>query len=380
MIPALVLAILWRYHNADESSPTQLIKRLALWPQLIVFFLLLCLFLGCYRMLYLPYNPGFYSLPAKFFPLLILVTLLSSAWVAGLKDSTQYIKFVWVFCMGATMFGVITIGASIALETPLYYGKLVNILTTKIFIARSFINSPGVANLLCFFPNAFIAGFLLKKNQRPWGFWPLGLVGLALSLWAAMIIDQRSYFVITFLICPTLVSIFLIFQLDWRGLVFTIFLLGAYSILWSLNESFFAGFLARPVTISLLHDTRFEMLFFWIRHLINDPFARILVGPEQWKDLLWFHNFFADVHRLSGFWALSAAVLLVGYIFFRLLMLIRFDRAMGLFLMAIAIPMLLIMCTSVVPEGERQPLFLLIFIGIICEKLLATRKKILAPN
>lgn len=62
------------------------------------------------------------------------------------------------------------------------------------------------------------------------------------------------------------------------------------------------------------------------------------------------------------------------------MLLIRVNQSMGLFLIAIAIPIFLIMNTSVVPEGERQPFFLLIFIGVICEKLLATHKKNLAPN
>jgi hypothetical protein len=122
------------------------------------------------------------------------------------------------------------------------------------------------------------------------------------------------------------------------------------------------------------------MLSYWLTHLIEAPFTRIEVGPPQWQDLQWFHNFFADVHRFSGFWGLSAAILLLGFIFYKLMLLIRANQSMGLFLMAIAIPIFLIMNTSVVPEGERQPFFLLIFIGVICEKLLATHKKNLAPN
>jgi len=37
--------------------------------------------------------------------------------------------------------------------------------------------------------------------------------------------------------------------------------------------------------------------------------------------------------------------------------------------------MFLIMNTSIVPEGERQPFLLLIFIGVICEKFLTLYKK-----
>ena len=117
------------------------------------------------------------------------------------------------------------------------------------------------------------------------------------------------------------------------------------------------------------------MLSYWFLHLIKDPFTRIEVGPSQWQDLQWFHNFFSDVHRFSGFWSLATALLLFGFIFYRLILLIRTNQTMGLFFTAIAIPIFLIMNTSVVPEGERQPFFLLIFIGVICEKLLAFHKK-----
>lgn len=39
--------------------------------------------------------------------------------------------------------------------------------------------------------------------------------------------------------------------------------------------------------------------------------------------------------------------------------------------MAIAVPSFLIIMSSVVPEGERQPFLMPLIIGVICEKILS---------
>ena len=135
------------------------------------------------------------------------------------------------------------------------------------------------------------------------------------------------------------------------------------------------NFLYRPIDQTFFNDARFQMFRYWIDHLAINPFQRIEVGPAQWADLQWFHNFFADIHILSGFWALITAVILVAYIFIRILCVIRRDKRFGLFLMAIFIPCFLIMNTSVVPEGERQPFLLLLALGAIAEVVLARDKK-----
>ena len=116
------------------------------------------------------------------------------------------------------------------------------------------------------------------------------------------------------------------------------------------------------------------MFQYWFGRVAVNPFERINVGPAQWSDLFWFHNFFADVHRLSGFLALLMAIILMAYIFYRIICVIRIDLRVGLFLMAIAIPCFLIMNTSVVPEGERQPFLLMLAIGAISEVLISRAK------
>jgi len=375
IIPVLLLALAWQYFKNNGAPFLHAGKRFAFEAQFLVFFLILALFLGTYRGFYVPYHPLIYAMPGRYFTISLAITLGTSLWILSFKENRQYIQFIWVFCLGTLLFSLFTIGASLALEPPPYYGRLVNILTPKVFSARSYINSPGISNLLCFFPIAFMAGLLLKSGQRPWGFWVLGVLGFALSLGGAIVINQRSYFVVTLLIAPILVGLFLVTQRAWRTLAWVLIPLACYPALWLANSLLPNSPWTRFLNNDIMNDARFQMLSYWFSHFIKDPFTRIEVGPAQLQDLQWFHNFFADVHRLSGFWSLAAAVLLFGFIFYKLILLIHTNQTMGLFFTAIAIPIFLIMNTSVVPEGERQPFFLLIFIGVICEKLLAFHKK-----
>jgi len=375
IIPVLLLALAWQYLKNDGVPFLNAGKRFGFEAQFLVFFLILALFLGTYRGFYVPYHPLIYGMPGRYFTILLAITLGVSLWILSFKENRQYIQFIWVFCLGTLLFSLFTIGASLALEPPPYYGRLVNILTPTVFGARSYINSPGISNLLCFFPIAFMAGLLLKPEQRPRGFWFLGLLGFALSLVAATVINQRSYFAVTLLITPIVVGLFLVIQRAWRTLAWMLIPFACYPSLWLANSLLPNSPWTRFLNGDITNDARFQMLSYWFSHLIKDPFTRIEVGPAQWQDLQWFHNFFADVHRFSGFWSLAAALLLFGFIFYKLILLIRTNQTMGLFLTAIAIPIFLIMNTSVAPEGERQPFFLLIFIGVICEKLLAFHKK-----
>lgn len=306
--------------------------------------------------------------------MLVTLWLIGSIWILTLKNQFEYVQFVWIFCLGCFIFSTTTIGTTVALEPPPYYGRLVKILSIEFFSARSFINSPGVANLLTLFPVAFMAGILLRSTQRPRGFWILGGASFVISLVAALAINQRSYFIVTLLISPCIVGVMLATQRAWKSSLRVFLLLACYPFLWFANSMLANNQWSRPINKDMVNDGRFQMLFYWLENFIQDPFARIEVGPVKWQEYQWFHNFFADVHRLSGFWALAAAVLLFGYIFYRLITLIRIDKYIGCFLMAIAIPVFLIMNTSVVPEGEKQPFLLLLFIGLICELVLAKHK------
>lgn len=287
--------------------------------------------------------------------------------------------FIWYFCLGALVLGLATVGAALILQAPPYYGNVIDIRYLPFGMVK-FINTPGIANLLCLFPATFLASFLLEPMQRPRWFWALGIFGFVISLGAGLALGQRAYFAISLVVEPLVVALFLLLLKSWRSLISICLLLISYPILRWADQVAGTNFLYRPIDQNFFNDARFQMLQYWLDHLVANPFQRVEVGPAEWASLQWFHNFFADLHRLSGFWALLTAVILIAYIFYRTLCVILINKRFGLFLMAVAIPCFLIMNTSVVPEGERQPFLLLLAIGAIAEVTIFREKNKLKVN
>ncbi len=373
MLPAVVIALVGLFFVGYTPYISN-IRNLMPAPGFWVFLVLLGLFFVSYSGFYIPYHPNLLKMPRAYFPVLFALSLFTVFCVCFLSKYTQVIDFIWFFCIGALLFCLLTVVATLLLEKAPYYSKVLDVRYLA-FGIKKYINTPGISNLLCLFPAVFMGCLLLKPIDRPRFFWVLGLLGLILSVGANIAIGQRSYFVLTLVIEPAVICLFLLLlKKSWRSFLAIFCLIASYPILKELDRALGTALLYRPLNHDLLNDPRFQMLRYWLDHLIVEPFQRVEVGPAPWADLQWFHNFFADVHRLSGFWALLAASILVAYIFLRILFVIKRERGFGLFLMAVAIPCFLIMNTSVVPEAERQPFLLLIAIGAICEVLLARPK------
>lgn len=375
LIPAALIALIALFF----IEPTPFLKNIQRGlTQLGYLALLFCLglFLASYRGFYVPYHPEILKMPWAYFGVLFTLSMFTLLWIGLFTSTKEHILFIWFFSLGALFLVLGTVGAALALQPPPYYGNIIDIRYLPFGITK-LINTPGMANLLCLFPIIFLAGILLEPSQRPRWFWVVGMIGLVLSVAAAIALNQRSYFVIALFIEPIVVGLCLLLLKLWRPFFAILSVLAIYPILLGLDHFLGTGFLYRPLDKSLIIDARFQMLEFWFTHLLENPFQLIEVGPAPWSELQWFHNFFADIHRLSGFWALLAAVVLIVFIFYRLICVIRINRRFGLFLMAIAIPCFLIMNTSVVPEGERQPFLLLLAIGAICEVTISRARKIL---
>lgn len=373
LIPALVLAFFGSIRIGPSFFAKNL-QKICLKPGYLVFLSTLSLFFINYIGAYIPYHPETLAMPWAYFWVLLALCILSILWVTLFNQDNELIGFIWMFCLGSVLFCIATVSFAIWLQKPPFYGTVIDIRYLP-FGVHKFINTPGISNLLSLFPAVFIAGLLLEPKQRPRWYWALGISGLALSLIAAIAIGQRSYFVVVLFIMPLVVAVFLLLLKSWRVFIVICTLLISYPLLRWLDQATGANLLNRPIDQSIMNDGRFQMFQYWLQHITANPFQRIEVGPAQWSYLQWFHNFFADIHRLSGFWALLAAIILVSYIFIRLIKLIQVNRRMGFFLMAIAIPCFLIMNTSVVPEAERQPFLLLLAIGAISEVILARRRE-----
>ena len=375
IIPVLIAALLI-VHYANIGPFFANLQTLILKPGYLTLLFSAGLFLSCYWGLYIPYHPGILTMPWAYFPVLSALSLITMLWIACLEKDLELIELIFFFCLGSLMYCLLTIGTTMVIEHRMLglYGNLNDIRYLAFGIKKS-LNTPGISNLLCLFPAAFLAGIILKPDQRPRWFWILGVIGLALSLVGAVAIGQRSYFVLALVIMPLIIGFFLLLLRKWRSSLALFFFVTSYPILFTIDRLLGTAFLSRPINQDLVSDARFMMFRFWVDHLPADPFQRIEVGPAPWNSLEWFHNFFADVHRLSGFWALLAAAVLVAYIFIRILCVIKRDKTLGLFLMSIALCCFLIMNTSVVPEGERQPFLLLLAIGVISEVVLAREKR-----
>lgn len=373
LIPAVIVTLLGFFWIGSKSSIVN-VKETTVEPGYLIFSSLLGLFFFCYAEFYLPYHPEILVMSWSYFQVLFGLCIFTVLWIIMLEKNADLVGFIWMFCLGSLLFSIATVIFAILLQKPPFYGSVIDIRYLP-FGTIKFVNSPGIANLLCLFPTAFLAGFLLKPDQRPRWFWMLGGFGFVLSLISALTLGQRSYFVVVLFITPIIVALFLLLLRSWRAFVVICTLLIGYRLLRWLDLAMGMNFLYRPLDQSLFNDARFQMFHYWLEHLVVDPFKRVEVGPIPWNHLQWFHNFFADIHRLSGFWALLTAVILVAYIIIRLISVIRIDRRLGLFLMAIAIPCFLIMNTSVVPEGERQPFLLLLAIGAISEVILGRHRR-----
>lgn len=130
-------------------------------------------------------------------------------------------------------------------------------------------------------------------------------------------------------------------------------------------------FLTRKVDAGIFFDARIQMFKFWMNQFLTNPFIVPAVGPPPWQFYQHFHNLFADIHRISGVWALCAAAGLILYIFIRLIYLVYCNKQIGYYLLSVAIPLMSIMLSSVVPEGEKQPFLALLLIGAISERCIS---------
>lgn len=338
--------------------------------QSVALYAIVALFLFSYWFFYDEDFPSRFVLEHNYF----LILSLTSAMVlilpyAEAKIENNAFNYVWSMSFGMLTFAVLTVLISVILRDPPHHGQIVDIrdlLRGSIKVG----NTPGIASLLVFFPTTFVATYILPNSMRP-RYWVLfGILGSVASLLSAIVIEQRSYFVVIFFILPTLFSLFMISRRKFLPCILIFTLLLTYQLLIIADGYFGYNIVLRKVDLRIFSDPRFEIFSYWYNSFLQNPWLRIPVGPSEWNSLQHFHNFFADVHRLSGLPSLIMAVLLIVWIFYRLVVLYCHSKEIAGALSIVAIVALAISITSVVPEGEKQPFFILILIASICERIL----------
>jgi hypothetical protein len=333
---------------------------------------LLVIFLFLYRYDYSPYKPELFSIEAYYFQMFFILCIC--AMVLGFSVDHNNISGILVLylCLGAFVWAVCTVLITAWLSPPPYYGKIVDLRALARGIL-SFGNTPGIASLIIMLPVSLMAYLLNAPLKKSIWFW-LGVFAIAVfSIACAVLIHQRSFFVLVVMVQPLIVGSFA-WMLGRYRLASALLLVVAFAAMSLLIDHHYqVGILARQIDATLFTDARIQMGTYWINQLIANPFSMPLVGPEPLNQYPYFHSFFADIHRISGFWALCAAIALIGYIFLRIAYLIYCNKQLGLWLMATAIPIFLIMISSVVPEGEKQPFIALLLVACMCESLLSSQ-------
>lgn len=326
-------------------------------------------FLWFYWWDFVPYKPQLYHFEVHYFKKILFWSLLAFLLPLAGHSVRNLLSLVWYIALGVFVYAFTTAVVTLWLLPPPYYGQVIVLLS---FLRGDIAigNSPGISNLLCFVPIVFWAGLLLDEDSRPRGMILMGLIASLFAVFAAIQLQQRTFFLLVLVLQPVLIGLLLmLLKRYYTGLMlFSICLI--YPILLWLEGFFGITILPRKLDANLLTDARVEMFRFWFSHVWKDPWSRVEVGPAPWDSLYWFHNFFADVHRLSGLKPVLATCAFFGLLFIRTIYLLWLRPAWGAFVLAVAFPTFMIANTSVVPEGERQPFLFLVLLYSICECLL----------
>lgn len=327
---------------------------------------------------YVPYKPQAYLFDVHYFKMVVVWSLLAFLLPFFSRSARSLIGFVWFMAMGAFTYAFVTVIVTLWLLPPPYYGQVIDLRS----LVRGIIaigNTPGISNLLCFVPIAFSAGLLLDQGSRPRGMVLIGLIGSLLAIFGAIQLQQRTFFLLVLIMQPVVIGVLFVVLKRYRMGLAVLLVCLLYPAFIFLEGSFGIVILPRKLEANLLTDARVEMFRFWLSHVWIDPWSRVEVGPAPWDTIYWFHNFFADVHRLSGLKPMLLALIFMCVFFMRAIYLLRQRPAWGAFLLAVASPTFVLINTSVVPEGEVQPFLMIILLCSICECLLwKTKKKLLS--
>lgn len=222
-------------------------------------------------------------------------------------------------------------------------------------------NSPGVANMLILASSTMLA---LIGNSRSFNLSNRSIFCLIL-LWSVSIISglllgSRTFNLLALLVSPLLCffNIFLEKPIKIHVKSLLLIVAGLVFLFYLLNTSFL---FVRPINFNLFSDGRFFLYKSFFNQIISYPLLNAQV-PTSFG-YVQFHNFFADVQRVSGTWALLTSVILVVYIFVVLANLIRRRSPLGRYLFSIAFLCLMVICTSVEPEGGGQNFLMLVAVG-----------------
>lgn len=327
-----------------------------------IYLFLVSVFLGLYTLQSrLDLFPLGFSLSQHYFIKVGGASLLVVLLPILFKDSRDCLYF-----MGAIALGAFARGSATVLLTSYYlslpsFGDVFDLRTWSVGNRSPFSNMLILAAV-------FFAGVLANQKAFNLNFharimaWLFLVVTVIFGVW----LQARLFLIIVFAVCP---GVFLVGSLvDAKrskelGLLLALgmlFIAGFYMI------NYFELGQRGPALSSALTDIRFDLYKSFWHQVSANPWVHAQLDPllVERYGIPQFHNFFADVQRVSGTWAFLAAVILVAYICYLVTILVKSGDAVGRFLGFLLVPCLIVLNTSVEPEGGGQNYLMVLVIGV----------------
>lgn len=305
--------------------------------------------------------PAGFSLSEFYFMKVLGASVLVVFLPLMLKSREESLLFLGGVALGAFMRGAVTVLFTICYLSPPYHGK--------IFDPRTWAegNSPAFANMLIL-AIVFFTGLL--ANQRSLGLSEkYKLLSYYIVIAAAFLgafLQARLFFIVVFIVCPILYIFYCFFSIGRKKIVVSSMLGMAFLV--GFMAVYYSGLMQRGSEIGgLFSDLRFTLYKSFWQQVVVDPWrhAQLDLSIVQANGIVQFHNFFADVQRVSGTWAFLSSISLIVYIFYLILKLIKLGSVVGRFFLFVTIPCFLVLCTSVEPEGGGQVYLMMLAMGAI---------------
>ncbi|MGV0999610.1 MAG: hypothetical protein ACOYBQ_09810 [Fluviibacter sp.] len=305
--------------------------------------------------------PVGFSLPASYFVKVLGASALVVLLPLFLKNQEDSLFFLGGIALGAFVRAGATVLLTMYYLPPPYHGKIFDLKTW----AEG--NSPAFANMLILAVAFFGA---LLANARSLGlnkkYKLLSCFVVFAGATLGSFLQARLFFIVVFFVCPILFLVNYSLVKTKKnyiipGLLIFVFLFGFVAIYWS-------GLMQRGSEIDgLFSDLRFSLYKSFWQQIVTNPWqhAQLNLSVVQINGIVQFHNFFADVQRVSGTWAFLASIFLMLYTICLILVLARKGSVYGKIFLYVMIPCLLVLLTSVEPEGGGQVYLTMLAMGSI---------------
>ena len=299
-------------------------------------------------------------LPTSYWVSFLAWSLLSICPLLSTSKAAERINFINLSLIGCALWGMMIMGTTMLKIPPPYYGNAIN----PIFGFS--MNTTGIAYLLSMAPIAFFMNILIRRPSENNYLFLLFLALLfAASIYFAIQIQQRTFFIIAFMVCPLILGIYGFARSINKYYLFSAIAVPiAYLLFKSFIESNFQEY--RSLDLRLLEDLRFELFRNWLEQIANSPWIHpnvtFIPNKDHGPPTPWFHNFFMDAQRVSGPAGIIVALMISAYIFYLELKLLFKNLQLGFSLLIVLVSLFLILNSAVFPDAELQ--FFLIYLSL----------------